>query len=201
MSYISYLTSIKINLLENVLLHIEAILFAANQAVSIKELKACLDKLEEQDISATLIKEQLELLMNKFNDEYYSFELVHISGGYRFLSKGNYHKTISVYMNQKAKRRLSNAAMETLSIIAYKQPITKAEIEQIRGVNCDYSVQKLLEKELISIEGRSNAPGRPILYGTSQQFMDYFGLKSPKDLPKLKDVAPQNEHEIGQAEE
>jgi len=187
--------------LENVLLHIEAIIFAANQAVSIKDLKACLDKISEQDISTTLIEEQIELLMNKFNDEYYSFELLHISGGYRFLSKGTYHKTISTYMNQKAKRRLSTAAMETLSIIAYKQPITKTEIEQIRGVNCDYSVQKLLEKELVSIAGRSSAPGRPILYATSEQFMDYFGLKSPRDLPKLKDVEPQNDNAIGEAKE
>ena len=77
--------------------------------------------------------------------------------------------------------------METLSIVAYKQPISKTEIEQIRGVSCDYAMQKLLEKELVAILGRSDAPGRPLVYGTSDKFMDYFGIKSLKDLPKPKD--------------
>lgn len=77
--------------------------------------------------------------------------------------------------------------METLSIVAYKQPVTKSVIEQIRGVNCDYTIQKLLEKDLISIVGRAETIGKPLLYGTSEKFMDYFGLKSIKDLPALKD--------------
>ena len=76
--------------------------------------------------------------------------------------------------------------LETLAIIAYKQPITKGEVEHIRGVNCDYAVQKLLEKELIEIRGKSDAPGKPIIYGTSKSFMDYFGINSVKDLPQLK---------------
>lgn len=77
--------------------------------------------------------------------------------------------------------------METLSIIAYKQPVTKAVIEQIRGVNCDYTIQKLLERDLITIIGRADTIGKPLLYGTSEKFMDYFGLKSIQDLPALKD--------------
>ena len=86
-------------------------------------------------------------------------------------------------------KRLSNAALETLAIIAYKQPITKGEIESIRGVNTDYSIQKLLEKELILISGRSeNMPGKPLLYVTSKSFMDYFGINSPEDLPKIREV-------------
>jgi segregation and condensation protein B len=86
-------------------------------------------------------------------------------------------------------KRLSNAALETLSIIAYKQPITKGEIEAIRGVNSDYSIQKLLEKELIIISGRNeHLPGRPLVYATSQNFMDYFGINSSGDLPEIKEV-------------
>jgi segregation and condensation protein B len=85
------------------------------------------------------------------------------------------------------KKRLSRSALETLSIIAYKQPVTKSELERIRGVNCDYAIQKLLEKELVAIQGRSDGPGRPLLYGTSDKFMDYFGLKSLDDLPKPKE--------------
>ena len=98
-----------------------------------------------------------------------------------------------VLIPQKLKNRLSTAAHETLSIIAYRQPISKAEIEHVRGVNCDYSIQKLLEKELIEIEGKSDGPGKPLVYGTSKNFMDYFGLKNPTDLPKLKDIMlPEN---------
>ena len=92
---------------------------------------------------------------------------------------------------------MSQAALETLSIVAYKQPISKTEIEQIRGVSCDYAIQKLLEKELVAILGRSESPGRPLLYGTSERFMDYFGIKSLKDLPKLKDFK-EVENEIGE---
>lgn len=82
---------------------------------------------------------------------------------------------------------MSQVALETLSIIAYRQPVSKVDLESIRGVNCDYAIQKLLEKELVMISGRSDGPGRPLLYSTSEKFMDYFGLGSLKDLPKLKD--------------
>ena len=145
------------------------------------------------------IDEQLEVLIEKYQNDKFSYELVKVSEGYLFLTKPIYHQSISYYLNQKAKRRLSNAAMETLSIIAYKQPITKAEMEEIRGVSCDYSVQKLLEKDLIEMKGRSEQPGRPMLYGTSPFFMNYFGLSSMKDLPKLKDIKVV-ETEIGKAE-
>ena len=90
--------------------------------------------------------------------------------------------------------------METLSIIAYRQPITKSEMEHIRGVSCDYAIQKLLEKDLISISGKSDGPGRPVLYSTSQSFMDYFGIRSVKDLPQLKDLHIE-QNEIGSSSE
>jgi segregation and condensation protein B len=88
---------------------------------------------------------------------------------------------------QRSKKKLSQAALETLAIIAYKQPVTKLDVEQIRGVNCDYSIQKLLEKELIAITGKAESVGKPILYGTSSLFMDYFGINSITELPQLKD--------------
>jgi segregation and condensation protein B len=87
--------------------------------------------------------------------------------------------------------------METLSIIAYKQPVTKSEVEQIRGVSCDYSIQKLLEKELVTIKGKAESLGRPLLYGTSGKFMDYFGINHLKDLPQPKDFLPE-ENQIGE---
>ena len=181
------------------ILHIEAIVFAATQAVTIREIKVCLEKVFEKKVSKQEIAEMLDTLIEKYQNDEYSYELVKVSEGYLFLTKPLYHQSISYYLNQKAKRRLSNAAMETLSIIAYKQPITKAEMEQIRGVSCDYSVQKLLEKDLIAMKGRSEKPGRPMLYGTSDFCMNYFGLSSMKDLPKLKDIKIV-ETEIGKVE-
>ena len=110
-------------------------------------------------------------------------------GGWQFLTKRDYHKTIAQLNGEKFLKRLSSAALETLAIIAYKQPITKGEIEAIRGVSSDYSIQKLLEKELINITGRNeDMPGKPLVYATSKTFMDYFGINSPADLPKLKEV-------------
>ena len=103
-------------------------------------------------------------------------------------------------LKQQSQKRLSTAQLETLSIIAYKQPISKSEMEQIRGVNCDYSVHKLLEKELIIITGKSTGLGRPLLYGTSQKFMDYFGINDIKDLPQPKDFS-QESNEIGDQKE
>ena len=101
---------------------------------------------------------------------------------------------------QKIKKRLSTSALETLSIIAYKQPVTKPEIEKIRGVNCDYAVQKLLEKELIVMAGKSELPGRPVLYATSRRFMDYFGINNLSQLPDLKEMNPE-ENVIGETSE
>lgn len=182
--------------MENILLHIEAIIFTAKEAVSVKEIQVALEKQSDEAITSSFIEVQIEELMQKYASNIYAFELVRIGSGYQFLTKSAYHKSISLYLNQKNKRRLSAAALETLAIIAYKQPVTKAEMEQIRGVNCDYSVQKLLEKELVAIIGRSSLPGRPLLYGTSQLFMDYFGINSTKDLPKLKDIAVED-NEVG----
>jgi segregation and condensation protein B len=126
-------------------------------------------------------------LAERYQDPVHAFEPVEIAGGWQFMTKGAYHNTVAVYLKQTTRKRLSQAALETLSIIAYRQPVSKSELEKIRGVNCDYSMQKLLEKELVSIVGRSEGPGRPLLYGTSEKFMDYFGLKSLKDLPQPKD--------------
>ena len=110
-------------------------------------------------------------------------------GGWQFLTKKDYHKTIAQLNGDKFLKKLSAAAMETLAIIAYKQPVTKGEIESIRGVSADYAVQKLLEKELIIITGRNEKlPGHPLVYSTSKNFMDYFGINSAEELPKIKEV-------------
>lgn len=136
-------------------------------------------------------------LRKKYSQEEYSYALEHLGGGYQFLTKPAYQTSVSILLRQQSQKRLSTAQLETLSIIAYKQPITKGEIEQIRGVNSDYSVQKLLEKELVEIKGKSEGVGKPLIYGTSQKFMDYFGINSIHDLPQPKDFT-QPENQIGE---
>ena len=168
--------------------HIEALIFTAESPVTGDDIINCLNTAYGWELKKDELKEIIETLKEKFSDERFAFELVEIAEGYQFLSKKEYHNVVNTLLQIKAKRRLSTAALETLEIIAYKQPLSKSEIEHIRGVNCDYSIQKLLEKELIVINGKGDGPGKPLLYGTSKNFMDHFGLKSVKDLPKLKDL-------------
>jgi segregation and condensation protein B len=135
------------------------------------------------------VEAAVEGIAEKYSAEFYPFEVRQSGGGWQFLTKKEYHKTIAQLNGDKFLKRLSVAALETLAIIAYKQPVTKGEIEAIRGVSSDYAVQKLLEKELIVISGRNEKlPGHPLLYATSKSFMDYFGINSPEDLPKIKEV-------------
>ncbi len=178
--------------MEKIQQHIEAIIFASEEPISASDIKSCLEQSMETKVKKKLLEEALESILLKYQSEEYPFEIVEIAGGYQYMTKGAFHHTISVLLKQNARRRLSVAALETLSIIAYKQPCTRTEAEAIRGVSCDYSIQKLLEKDLIAIIGRSDKPGRPLLYGTSEKFMDYFGLKSVKDLPQLKDFSSED---------
>ncbi len=174
--------------MEQIQKHIEALIFASEQSISVTDIQTLVNNSLSLTLTEDEILENLASIKEKYLSDEYVFELMEISNGYQFLSKTEYHELLNQLIIHKEKKKLSTAAMETLAIIAYKQPITKSEIELIRGVNCDYSIQKLLEKDLISINGRSNGPGKPILYETSQSFMDHFGLKNPKDLPQLKDI-------------
>jgi len=167
--------------------HIEALIFASPTSIPLAEIKSVLTETFQQEILENEILATLENTRMQFRSELYAFELVEIAGGYQFMTKGAYHNTVAVHLKQTTKKRLSQAALETLALVAYKQPVTKTELEEIRGVNCDYALQKLLEKELVVIGGRSEGPGRPLLYNTSDKFMDYLGIQSLNDLPKLKD--------------
>lgn len=183
--------------MEQIIQHIEALIFATDSPVTRDEIHACLEQALETPIETDSVDEAISRLAERYRSEEHAFELVEIAEGFHFMTKGAYHHTVATYLKQTTRKRLSQAAMETLSIIAYKQPVSKSELEKIRGVNCDYSMQKLLEKELVSIVGRSEGPGRPLLYGTSEKFMDYFGLKSLKDLPQPKDFKEPGD-EIGE---
>ena len=177
--------------------HIESLIFTTEHPITLAEIKSVLNASFETDFADDDILRGIEELKNRYAEPTFSFDIVEISNGYQFLTKGAYHGTVGTFLKQTTKKRLSQAALETLSIIAYKQPISKTEIEQIRGVSCDYAMQKLLEKELVAILGRSDAPGRPLVYGTSDKFMDYFGIKSLRDLPKPKDFK-EVENQIGE---
>jgi segregation and condensation protein B len=168
--------------------------------MKIDEIQSCLNEMLETEIPLADISNSLQMLLDKYASDDFSFQIYQIAEGYQFLSKPAYQASIQILLKQKSKKRLSTAALETLSIIAYKQPVTKTEIEQVRGVSCDYALQKLLDKELIVIKGKSDAVGRPLLYGTSQKFIEYFGLNSLKDLPQPKDFAA-SDNEIGQTGE
>ena len=167
--------------------NIESLIFTAKEPISLQQIKTCLEEVFETKFKKDDLLASIDNLKKKYQDEAFSFELVEISHGFQFLSKGVYHNVVGTFLKQITKKRLSRSAIETLAIIAYKQPIIRSEIEKIRGVSCDYAMKKLLEKELVTITGRSDGPGRPLLYGTGEKFMDYFGLKDLSELPKPKD--------------
>ena len=176
--------------------YIESLIFVATSPVSEKDIKDSLQSSLKLKASKEEIVETIQKLQKKYKHPNYSFELVGLSNGYQFMTKAAYHDLVGQYLRIQSKKKLSRASMETLAIIAYKQPMTKSGIESIRGVNCDYAILKLVEKELVEILGRAQTPGRPILYGTSDKFMDYFGIKDITDLPKLKEIVV-SENSIG----
>jgi len=167
--------------------HIEALVFCSPNPIKLADIKACLSEMFGADVPEEDIQSAIQRVEEKFVAEEFSFQLYKTAGGYQFLTKPAYQASISILLKQQSKKRLSTSAMETLSIIAYKQPISKTEIENIRGVNCDYAVQKLLDKGLIEITGKADSIGRPMLYGTTQKFMEYFGINDLLELPTPKD--------------
>jgi segregation and condensation protein B len=172
--------------------HIEALIFCSPSPIRVNDLMACLAEMFGADIPEEDVTGALQRLEEKYLSDDYSFQLYKSAGGYQFLTKPAYQSSIGIMLKQQSKKRLSTSAMETLSIVAYKQPISKTEIENIRGVNCDYAVQKLLDKGLIEIKGKAESIGRPMLYGTTQKFMEYFGINDLTELPTPKDFA----HEV-----
>jgi len=196
-------------------LHIEALIFTATAPVKLSDIVTTLNKTfnpersgkveevtkeETKEISEEQVIELLKAIQQKYSNDQYSWEFKKSGGGFQFLTKPIFYDTVANLLNLKTKRKLTRSAMETLAIIAYKQPATKSELEHIRGVSCDYAIQKLLDKELVVVSGRSDGPGKPLLYATSQTFMDYFGINSPNDMPTLKEFQTA-EQEIGTPQE
>ncbi|WP_443939523.1 SMC-Scp complex subunit ScpB [Pedobacter sp. MW01-1-1] len=177
--------------------HIEALIFSSVQSITMQEILLAINAVFNEEYTEAIVFECLDAIQEKYKKADTAIALVNLNKGYQFLTKKEYHETVNQLQLHRSKKKLSQAAMETLAIIAYRQPITKLEIEQIRGVNSDYSVQRLLEKELISMDGKADTPGRPILYSTSSLFMDYFSLNHLNQLPQLKDI-PKEENSVGE---
>jgi len=158
---------------------IEGILFAAGEPVKTAKLAAVLET------NIETVEEAVKLLKYNYDTEGRGLTIIDIDEGYQICSRPDYYNYIQLILGEQRRQALSNAAMEALAIIAYKQPITKGQIEYIRGVNSDGAVNRLVERGLIDEAGRLDAPGRPILYKTTQNFLRCFGLSTPKDLPEL----------------
>lgn len=179
--------------IEEIMLQSEALIFGSDKPLtSIDIAQLIRDAASEEEVDLEKLPSALEAIVEKYASDFYPFEVKQIGGGFQFLSKKQFYPALAKLNGEKYTKRLSTAAMETLAIIAYKQPISKGDIESIRGVNSDYSVQKLLEKELIVITGRNeDMVGKPLIYATSKSFMDYLGLNSLDELPKLNEILQQ----------
>jgi len=175
--------------LDKLTLYIESLIFSSKEAITISDIADALERFGGERYTDDLLSIYLEDIKKRYrDDENHFMELVHLSGGYQFMTKVEYSGLIQAHLKNINKKKLSKSAMETLAVIAYKQPVTKPDIERIRGVGCDYQIQKLLEKEYVAIAGRADTAGKPILYSTSEKFMDHFGLSSIADLPNMKEI-------------
>ena len=162
---------------------VEAILIASDEAITQTKLDKCLDEGHQIDLDTTI-----EYLNDSYEKNDRSFFIMKVAGGYLLATHRDYEKYIRKFINRSGRIRLSYAALETLAIISYKQPITHPEIEKIRGVNSGGVISTLMERNLVAVKGRANSPGRPLLYVTTEDFLKYFGLNSSSDLPRLKEL-------------
>jgi segregation and condensation protein B len=169
---------------------IEALIFSSDEPIPASEIIKAIKEIDGSDTEITPkdVDASVTYLNSKYEDDEKSFSIKRIANGFAFATKQEYAKYVGFLSSVKSKRRLSQAALETLAIIAYKQPITKPEIETLRGVNADYMMNTLLEKNLITIKGRAETIGRPLLYITTDEFLKYFGLNKISDLPKPREL-------------
>ncbi len=168
---------------------IEALIFASPDPLEAEKL---IEIIGEGDEQLLLDREAILGFIEKLNDRYeengLSFMISETGGGFTFVTRPKYHRWLSIYQHQNAYRRLSQSAIETLAIVAYRQPITKPEVDQIRGVDSGYILRQLMEKMLIQVSGRADSPGKPLLYKTTKHFLQHFGINSVDELPKPREI-------------
>jgi len=161
---------------------IEALVFVSGDPVSVKRLEEVLESTEEE------IREAIEALTQRYVDAGAGIQVMEVAGGFQLRTRPQFSNQVNTFLERKRKTTLSGPALETLAIIAYKQPITRAEIEVIRGVVVDGVIKSLLDRRLIKVAGVKEVPGRPNLYRTTKRFLEYFGIVSLKDLPPIENI-------------
>ena len=162
---------------------LEAVLFAVSEPISLKQFSQVLN-----GVSTRQIRQVLKLLRDEYRDTNRSFELIEIANGFQVCTHRKYHSWIEKFHTRQVRVKLSPAALETLTIVAYKQPVTRTEIEEIRGVNSDSVLNSLIEKGLVRIAGRKPGPGRSLLFATTDEFLQLFGLKDLAELPSMDEI-------------
>lgn len=184
---------------------IEALVFASDEPLTFKQIKEILAPDEgaetsepEEDtpgrrkrkprLTITRVKRSIDILNDEYREQNRAFHIVEVAGGFAFQTTRDYGQWVGRLFAERSRRRLTQSALETLAIIAFRQPISKPDVEAIRGVNAEHVVKSLLERNLISIVGREDSPGRPLLYGTTKTFLKHFGLSSINDLPKPREI-------------
>lgn len=162
---------------------IESLIFAAEDPISVRKLIEIIE-----DVESAQIHDAIAQLKNDYDMQGRSFQIEEIAGGYQLFTRPEYYEWIVKLRKKSGETKLSQAALETLAIIAYKQPILRADLEAIRGVQSGQIIRLLMEKDIVKVVGRDESLGHPLLYGTTKKFLEYFGLKNIKDLPKVEEL-------------
>jgi segregation and condensation protein B len=163
---------------------IEALIFASEEALALQTIRAVIGR----DLNAAALHAIVEQLNCLYEESGRSFRIHRIAGGYRFLARPEFGDMLKKLLAPKIRRRLSHSLLEVLAVIAYNQPVTRGEIQQIRGVSPDYALDRLLHRGFIEVRGRADAPGKPLQYGTTPEFLDLFNLSTLKALPELREI-------------
>jgi len=171
---------------------LEALIFAADEPIPLRQLEELFNEPQQDGTAQKITGEEIRRVIGNLNAEYEeqqrAYRIIQVAGGYQFATRPEYAEWVGKLYKEKGKRKLSHSALETLAIIAYRQPVTKPEIESIRGVNCDYVLHTLLERRLVTITGRASTVGRPLLYGTTKEFLKHFGINEISELPKPREI-------------
>lgn len=168
---------------------IEALIFASDEPIPGSKIREIIVENEEQiEITEDTVNTFVDKLNDRYDENGLSFRIEKMGGGYTFATKKKYHYWLSIFQHENAYRKLSQSAIESLAIVAYRQPITKPEVDQIRGVDSGYILRQLMEKALIEVSGRADSPGKPLVYRTTKHFLQHFGINSVDELPKPREI-------------
>ncbi len=168
---------------------IEALIFASPEPISWEKLSAIVKESEEElELDQQTVRQIVNQLNDRFEENDLSFRIEETGGGYTYVTQPRFHPWLSIFQHENAYRKLSQSAIETLAIVAYRQPITKPEVDSIRGVDSGYILRQLLEKMLVKVSGRADSPGKPLLYKTTAYFLKHFGINSVGELPKPREI-------------